>query len=221
MADFVIEAEPRTVTGKKVSQLRAQGLVPVTVYGSKVEPMSLQMPYRPLQVVLMKAGGTSLIDIKVNGETHRVLAREVQRDVLKGTILHADFLVVDATTKITASIPVHLVGESPAVESRIGILLTGVNSIQVSALPDKLMSHIEVDLSVLEEMGDTITVRDLDLGDDIEILDDPDEMLARVAQSSAARAELLAEEEGEEEEVDEGAEPEVIARGREEDEDEE
>ncbi|MFW5696360.1 MAG: 50S ribosomal protein L25 [Phototrophicaceae bacterium] len=220
MAELFVEAEPRTITGKKVSQLRANGLVPVTVYGSKVEPMSLQIPYRPLQVVLMKAGGTSLIDIKVNGETHTVLAREVQRDVLKGTILHADFLVIDATSKITAAIPVHLVGESPAVEARVGILLTGANSIQVSALPDKLMSYVEVDLSVLEEMGDTITVRDLDLGDDIDILDDPDEMLARVAQSSAARAEMLAEEEGEEEEeMDAGSEPEVIARGRDEDED--
>ncbi len=219
MAELFVEAEPRTITGKKVSQLRANGLVPVTVYGSKVEPMSLQIPYRPLQVVLMKAGGTSLIDIKVNGETHTVLAREVQRDVLKGTILHADFLVIDATSKITASIPVHLVGESPAVESRVGILLTGANSIQVSALPDKLMSYVEVDLSVLEEMGDTITVRDLDLGDDIEILDDPDEMLARVAQSSGARAEMLAEEQAEEEEMDAGSEPEVIARGKDEDED--
>jgi len=220
VAELFVEAEPRTITGKKVSQLRANGLVPVTVYGSKVEPMSLQIPYRPLQVVLMKAGGTSLIDIKVNGETHTVLAREVQRDVLKGTILHADFLVIDATSKITAAIPVHLVGESPAVEARVGILLTGANSIQVSALPDKLMSYVEVDLSVLEEMGDTITVRDLDLGDDIDILDDPDEMLARVAQSSAARAEMLAEEEGEEEEeMDAGSEPEVIARGRDEDED--
>ena len=91
MAELFVEAEPRTITGKKVSQLRANGLVPVTVYGSKVEPMSLQIPYRPLQVVLMKAGGTSLIDIKVNGETHTVLAREVQRDVLKGTILHAEW----------------------------------------------------------------------------------------------------------------------------------
>lgn len=220
MADLFIEAEPRTITGKKVSQLRAKGLVPVTVYGSKVEPMSLQMPYRPLQVVLMKAGGTSLIDIKVNGDTHTVLAREVQRDVLKGTILHADFLVVDAAVKITASIPVHLVGESPAVESRVGILLTGINSIQVSALPGSLMNHIEVDLSVLKEMGDTISVSDLDLGDDIEILDDPDEMVARVAQSSAARAELLAEEEAQEEDMDAASEPEVIARGKEEEDDE-
>ena len=66
MADYVIEAQPRTVVGKKVKTLRADGLVPVTVYGPKTDPVNLQVPYRHLEVMLMKAGGTNLIDMKVD-----------------------------------------------------------------------------------------------------------------------------------------------------------
>lgn len=219
MDEYVIEAEKRAIVGKKVSQLRAQGLVPVTVYGPKIEPVSLQIPYRPLEIALMQAGGTNLIDIKVNGDTHIVLAREVQREVLKGTILHVDFFAVDAATKIRADIPIHLVGESPAIVAREGILITGPNALTVETLPKNLISFVEVDLSGLMVIGDSISVSDLDLGEDIEVINDPDEMIARISQTSAARAELLdADAEGEDEEVEEGAEPEVIARGKEEEE---
>ena len=95
MSDFVIEAEPRTIVGKKVKGLRSQGLVPVVVYGPRIEPISLQMNERVLDSTLRRAGGTNLIDIKINGDTHTVLARDVQRDVLKGNILHADFFAVE------------------------------------------------------------------------------------------------------------------------------
>jgi large subunit ribosomal protein L25 len=223
VAEFTIEAEKRTIIGKQVNRIRAQGLVPITVYGAKIDPISLQVPYRSLEVALLKAGGTNLIDLKVNGETHVVLVREVQRDILKGTILHADFFVVDQASKIRAEIPIHLIGESPVVAAREGILLTGTNTVTVETLPGNLMDHIEVDLATLLELGDSITVADLDLGDDVTIINEPEDMLARVAQTSAARAELLEEgEEGEEEEeLEEGAEPEVISRGRAEEEDEE
>jgi large subunit ribosomal protein L25 len=222
VADFAIEAEKRTVVGKKVSRLRSQGLVPATVYGAKIEPVSLQIPFRPLEITLMKAGGTNLIDLNVDGKTHIVLAREVQRDVLKGHILHVDFLAVDQSSKIRADIPVHLIGESPVVASRQGILVTGTNTVTIETLPSKLLDHIEVDLSGLVELGNSITVGDLDLGEGIDIINEPEDVLARVVQTSAARAELLAE--GEEEEVEEeevASEPELVRRRDEDDEEEE
>lgn len=211
MAEFVIEAEPRTVVGKKVKTLRNEGIVPITVYGPKTDPVNLQVPYRPLEIALMKAGGTNLIDVKAAGKTHTVLAREVQREVLKGTIMHVDFFVVDQTAVIRADIPVHLIGESAAVASRKGILLTGTNTITIETLPAKLMNFIEVDLSLLQNVGDSITVADLKLGDDIRIINEPEETLVRVTQSSAARA-----AEAEEAEAAESAmsEPEVIAKGK-------
>ena len=219
MVEHVIEAKERTVTGKKVKRLRNEGLVPATVYGPKITPINLQIPYRALEVALMKAGGTNLIDLSVGDNTMQVLARDVQRDVIYGTIRHVDFVAVDITSKIQVDIPIHLVGESPVVASREGILLTGTNNITVEVLPTKMMDFIEVDLSKLTELGDSITVADLDLGEDITILNDPEEMLARTAQTSAARAELVEDMDAEhEEEVQEGAEPEVIQRGREDEE---
>jgi large subunit ribosomal protein L25 len=216
VADFVIEAQPRTVVGKKVNQLRAQSLVPATIYGPKIEPVSVQIPYRPLQVALMHAGGTNLIDIKVAKDTHTVLAREVQRDVLKGTILHVDFLALDLTVKVTIQVPVVLVGESPAVTGRIGMLLTGANVLQVETMPTHLMNQIEVDISSLAEIGDSVTVADIDLGPDVTILNSPEEMLAHIGQSSAARAEE--ELEAAAEEGEEASEVEVIQKGKEEEE---
>lgn len=209
MAEFVLEAEARVITGKKVSQLRNQGLVPVTLYGAKIAPISLQIPYRNLERTLLKAGGTNLIDLKVNGNVHSVLAREVQRDVLKGTILHADFFAVDAASKIRYAIPVHLIGESFAITSKKGILLTGTNTVTVETLPSHLLQSIEVDITPLREVGDTITVGDLKFDSDVTVLDDPEEMIVRISQTSAQRAEAEAEEA----EMT-MSEPEVIHKGK-------
>lgn len=187
MSDFVIEAVSRTVVGKKVKQLRNEGLVPVTVYGPKIKPVNLQVPYRKLEIALMNAGGTNIIDMNVEGRTIKVLAREVQRNPIKGFILHADFFAIDEDSTIATAVPVQLIGESPAVVSGKGILMTGANSVNVETLPSKLINVIEVDISSLEKIGDSISVGDLDLGEDIAILDDPAETLARIAQSAAAR----------------------------------
>lgn len=222
MDDFTIEAEPRKITGKKVKTVRKAGYVPISVYGPKTDPESLKIPYRALEIILRDAGGTNVIDLKVvGGKTHKVLARDVQRDVLKGTIMHVDFFALDMDSKIRADIPVHLNGISPAVAAREGILLTGTNTITIETLPDRLLNQIDVDLTQLTKVGDAITVADLDLGEGVEIINEPDEMLARVSQTSAARAELLEAMESGEEDEQVSAEPEVIAKGKEEDEIEE
>jgi large subunit ribosomal protein L25 len=209
--NVVLEAQPRAVTGKKVSQLRRSGLVPVVVYGPKNEPKNLQIEYRPLQLALMNAGGTHLIDLKSNGSTMTVLARDVQRDILRGDILHVDFFAVDLKAKINIDVPIHFVGESPAVAARKGILLTGPAMLSIDTLPSHLIDEVEIDLSTLLEVGDAIHVRDLKLGGDITILNDPEEMIARVSQTSAARSEEA--EEAEEAEIAAG-EVEIIKKGK-------
>ncbi len=193
MADFEIAVQPRTITGKKVSQLRKQGLVPAVVYGPSTPAFQIQIPYRPLEVTLMKAGGTNLIDIDVEGQTHTVLTREVQRDVLRGDILHVDFFAVDADQTIAADVFIQFVGESPGVAEG-NILITGPSSLSIETLPANLPSEITIDISGLEEIGDSIFVRDLDLGEGLVILNDSEELLVRVVQPSAARADELLEE---------------------------
>lgn len=209
---FNLEAQARTVTGKKVSQLRRSGLVPAVVYGSKIDAFNVQIPYRELQTTLLKAGGTNLINVMVDGKGTPVLAREVQRSVLRGEILHVDFLAVDMTQTIRAEIPVHIVGEAPAVKNGLGMLMHLVNTLVIEALPADLIDRVNVDVSTLKAVNDAIHVSDLDLGDKVAIISEDNEMLVRIA------AEVdQTEEEGEEGEVS-SAEPEVIARRKEEEE---
>ena len=207
VAEFAIEAQERNLTGKKVRRLRGQGLVPGIIYGPVMDPVNIQIPERPLEVLLMSAGGTNLIDVSVAGETHTVLARDVQRHVLRDNILHVDFFALRMDQRIATDVFLRFTGESPAVVSGQGILITGPGNLTIETLPTSLLNEIEVSLEGLAEVGDGIHVRDLDLGDDIDILNDPDEMLVRVVMPAAVAAEDEEEDlEGElDEEVDAGA----------------
>lgn len=210
---YSIEAQARVVTGKKVGALRRAGLVPCIIYGSKIEPVAVQIPERALQMTLLKAGGTHLIDVNVDGKAYSVLARAVQRNVLRGDIIHVDFLAVDASTKIKASVPVHYINESPAVRSGAGVLLQGLNTLTIEALPKDLIDRVNVDLSLLTEVGSSLFVRDLSVSDKVTLIDDDDEMVVRVIMTAAAESEVAAEAA----EVT-ASEPEVISKGKKEEE---
>ena len=122
MAEIYLTAEPRTITGKQVKQLRQQGQIPAVVYGRLTDPMSVSIESRPLSEALQKAGSTQLIMLQLEGETHNVLVRDVQRDVLTQEIIHADLYEVVMTDRITTEIPVVLVGVAPAVEDRKSVV---------------------------------------------------------------------------------------------------
>ena len=216
---YTLDAETRALTGKKVGQLRVQGLVPAVIYGAKFNPVSVQIPYRPLEVALLHAGGTHLININFDGKSQSVITRAVQRDVLKGTIIHVDFLAVDATTRITADIAIHLIGESPAAETRIGELAHQTTTLSIEAVPADLIDAVEVDISGLKEVGDSIHVRDLNISSKITVLNDPDELVVRINPLRDLTA--PSEDELEAAATAESAEPEVISKGKADEEDEE
>jgi large subunit ribosomal protein L25 len=169
--------------------------------------------------LLGSVGASSLITLKVEGEEHQVLVRDVQRDVIRRDLLHIDFLKVAMDVKIRTSVPVELINEAPAVKEHGGILVTGVTEIEVEALPGDLPDRIVVDLTPLAEIDDSVTVGELDLGEGVRVLTDLDENVAHVI----FQAEEVEEEEEELEGLLElGAEPELVdQRGREEDDGEE
>jgi large subunit ribosomal protein L25 len=197
VTNYAINAQMRTLTGKKVSQLRRQDIVPGTLYGPKNDPLSVQFNRRELENTLRQAGGTHLVDVNVDNKVVPAIAREVQRDVIRGDILHVDFFVVDMAVRIRAEIPVVLVGESPLVASRRGIMITGPHALTIETLPARLSDHITIDVSNLSEIGATISVKDLNLGADVTIINDPDEMIVRIVQPSAARSQEQSESGGE------------------------
>jgi large subunit ribosomal protein L25 len=208
---YTLDARPRTVTGKKVSQLRNQGLTPAVIYGAHIKPIHIQIPARVLESTLRHAGGTHLITMNLESGNQLVITREVRRHIIKGTILHVDFLAVDASTKLTTTVPIRFINESPALKNGIGVLMTGASSLEVEALPADLIDHVDVDLSSLENINDSIYVRDLNVSDKVAILTEPDDLIVRVI------VQQVVEEELPEAEVT-AAEPELIKRGKEEEE---
>lgn len=208
MEKFEIVAEQRTVTGNQVRALRRQGLLPGIVYGRGIEPIVVQLDQRSASKVLSSASSSTLIDLQVGKESHKVLVREIQRDVIRGDYTHVDFLKVAMDVAISAMVPVELVGEAPGVAELGGILVAGLNEIEVEALPADLPDRIEVELDVLKEIDDAITVGDLFLGEGVTLLTSPEEDIARVVYM----AEEILEEEVEEELLDVSVEPEIIDR---------
>ena len=199
MAEFELAAEVRTVLGKKTKRLRRQGYVPGIVYGPASDPIPVQFPYRAVEVILMNAGGTNLIDILIDGRAYPSLAREVQRDVIRGDIRHVDFLAVDANQRIRVEVPVVMQGSSPVIAAREGILITGRSSLTLEVFPQDIRNQIVIDLSKLTELGAEVLVRDLEFRENVTVHNDPNEMIAKIVQPAAARAdEDLAELEGEE-----------------------
>jgi large subunit ribosomal protein L25 len=210
---ITLSAGKRTVTGKHVKQLRREGWVPGVMYGHGFESVALQFEERNLTRLLSRVGGSQLIQIAVEGvkEPEMALVRDVQRDPLRGTVLHVDFYRVQMTERLTAEIPLLLEGESPVIAINEGILLQGLSTIEVECLPGDLVDAIAVDLADLLEVDDSIHVKDLAIPSGIDVLTDPDELIVRVAP--------LAEEEVIEEIVEEelllGEEGEVVAEGEE------
>ena len=212
MEEIVLQAKKRNVIGKQVKALRRQGGLPAILYGS-IDPLAISLDAHNAERVLQSVTSSHLITVEVEGSPHSVLVRERQRNPLTGHLIHVDFQVVSLTKKLRANVLLDLVGDAPAVKEHSGVLVTGLESLEVECFPQDLPERITIDLSILGEIGDAIYVRDLHLPDVVEVLEDPDEMVILV---TAQEAEPVEEEEEAAEAVEE--EPEVIERGKREEE---
>jgi large subunit ribosomal protein L25 len=207
-----LKAKERTLFGSKVKRLRREGWVPGVMYGHGFESVPLKFDKYDLRDVLSQVGGSQLVNIRVEDADgpEFALLREVQRDVITGDLLHVDFYRVMMTQTITTEIPLLIVGESPVAEQKEGIQLHGIAEIEVECLPGDLVDAIEVDMSDLTEVGQAILVQDLAVPSGIDVLTDPDEMIARLVPleevelerpTAEVEEELIMGEEGEEVEV--------------------
>jgi large subunit ribosomal protein L25 len=203
--EIELKSNPRKTVGKQVKRLRREGLLPAVVYGAGIEPTPIQLDALEAEKVLAGIGSSTLIDLYIGDEVHKVLVRDLQRDVIRRNPTHIDFLKVAMDVKINTVVPVELVGQSPAVQELGGVLVTGLSEIEVEALPSDLPDRVTVDLTVLENFDDSITVGDLYLGDGVTVLTDEDEFIANVVYQTME--EIVEEEEELEEEL---AEPELV-----------
>lgn len=184
MDSISLSARLRSETGRHVHGLRREGAVPAVLYGHKVPPMSLAIDAKELERVWHRAGRTHLIDIKVQGggKAHKALIKDLQFHPRGGHALHVDFFAVNLREKITAEVPVIVVGESPVVQQKIGQVQQVVSSVRVESLPADIPAQLTVDISGLEEIDQGITLGQVQLPAGVALVHaDPDEVVVKIA----------------------------------------
>ena len=204
MPDALLPAEVRTERGSRpAGRLRREGRVPAVVYGLGQDVISVTVAAKQLGGILhSRTGANTLITLQIDGSDQLALARQVQRDPVKGTYLHVDFVRVRADQTIQAEVRLSLLGQPEGV-SQGGMLEQLMHSLTVEGLPGQLPTEIEHDVTPLV-LGDQLHVSDVALPRGVVITNDPGELIAMI---SVPRG--LAEGEGEVAPVEgeEGAEP--------------
>lgn len=181
MKKHTLHAEKRELTGRKVRRLRKEGIIPATLYGKGKKSQNVQTSEELFIPTYKEVGETGLVELTLDGKKHAVLISNIQIHPVTGSAIHIDFREVDLTEKVKASVPVELVGESPAEKSGIGTAVLMVNEIEVEALPGDLLENFEVDATILTEVDQVFTVSDLKYDKSkIEVQSEADLVLAKV-----------------------------------------
>lgn len=193
MAEVKLNVNVREGRGKGAARrARFAGKVPGVVYGTGMEPVPIEVDRREFLTALnTDAGMNVLLDLNLDGESVLALARELQRDPVKGTLLHADFVQVDVTKTVDVEVPVHVVGEAAGAKEG-GVVEQPLFTLHVRCLPTAVPEGIDVDVSALN-IGDSLRVGDIKTTDDFEITNDPDEPVVTIA-APVSEAELEAME---------------------------
>ena len=213
MEEVTIKAVKREVTGKQVKALRRQGLLPAVLYGRNFPSTPISLDLRDASHTLSHMTTSALVTVVLDGEKHLALVRERQRDFIRGTLKHIDFQVVSMKEKLRTSVSVVIVGESPAVKDFNGVLVTGLDEVEVECFPQDLPERIMADVSGLKQIGDAIYVRNLVISEKVEVLEDPNEVVVVVTAQAAEEVEEVVVAEV-------VAEPELIEKGKKEEEEE-
>ena len=181
--ELILSTQQRNIDGKKVRHLRKEGVLPLALFGKNTELQNLQTNLKEFETIFDEAGESTLLTLQIENseEKSKVLISEVQHHPVTGQIIHATLRKVDLKEKIKANVPLEFVGEPEVVKSGVGILLTLIDEIEVECLPTDLPSEIVVNTESLKEVGDTITVADLNFDREKIVIDiDPEEPVAKI-----------------------------------------
>lgn len=209
MEKVVLKATRRTIIGKQVSQLRRAGQLPGVVYGHNVEPTPISLEAHNAGLVIPRLTSSSIVNIDLEGKMIPALVREKQKNYIKNVYTHIDFQAISLTETIRTEVSLHFHGVAPAIKEFSAAIVNNMEKIEVEALPNDLPERIEVDLSILVKIGDAIHVRDLIIPAGVTLLTEGDVMVAVATATHDEAADALAGE---------SAEPEVIEKGKKEEE---
>jgi large subunit ribosomal protein L25 len=183
-----LKAHKRTVTGRNaIKKIKHQGLVPGVIYGSRSQPVTLQVDARELTNVLAHASSEHvLVELEIvdgNQSTNRLaLIQEVQHHPLKRELLHIDFQAVSATEKITSEVPIEAIGEALGVRTFGGLLEYSLRTLEVECFPQDLPDIVRLDVTNLN-IGESLHVRDIPLPSGVESITDGDLTVVSVVAS--------------------------------------
>lgn len=200
-------------------KLRYEGKVPANIYGPEFKSQAVTIDHIAFNRVYRAAEETGVVYLRLNSKDLPVLIKSVQRHPVTNKVLHVDFRKIDLTQKIETEVPIKLVGESPAVVQKGGVLNTQVDGLLVEALPSDIPHEIEIDISKLQEIGSEIKVADLPKSDKFVVKDEPEKLIVSIIEhkeeslapeTAVAEPEVITEKEAEEAEA-EAAEAEAPA----------
>ena len=187
MKAIELRAQPRTLTGKQVKLLRRQDVVPGVVYGHHIDPVAVQFNTKELTHALKRAGSSATVQLEVDGTAapYLVIFRDVQHHPIRREITHVDLQALSLTETVRVPVSIVLVGESPAVEELGGVLMHTLLELDIEALPMDLVPVVEVDISRLTHIGDSISVADLGIPETITVHNAPDATVVQVTFQAA------------------------------------
>jgi large subunit ribosomal protein L25 len=195
MEKYILNAQPRTELGKQNLNLRNNRMIPAVVYGHGADNHNVTVSEPEFRAVFAKAEQSGLIELTIGDakESVLVLIHDLQRDPLSQEVQHVDFYRVKQGEKLTATVSLEFIGESPAEKELGGNLVTSQDSVEIECLPKDLVQHLQVDLSKLKEFGDAIHYSDLEVSDGIEIIGEPETVIVSVQEPRKVEEETPAE----------------------------
>ena len=201
MDKIVLNAKQRKLFGRKVKKLRREGILPGNVFGKGIKSLAVEVDLKEFSEVFKKAGETHVIYLEISKKQKPVLIQNVQLDPVSDDYLHVDFMQVDLTKKVTASVPVEVVGESEAEKTGLGTVVQYINEVEVECLPTDIPEQIQADISKLKTLEDTVVVADLKTSDKVTVLNEADQILVKVEEvKEEVEEEVVAQEEEKEQE---------------------
>lgn len=183
METYTIDAQTRTVVGKKVKQIRRQGLIPGIIYGKGFEARRVSVDCRTFKKTYAKSGESSLVDLALDGGAAvKVLIQDVQYGPLTDEPIHIDFRQVNMNEKLEVQVALRFVGESLAVKALGAILVKSMDHLTIRCLPAHLVHEFDIDISRLAAFGDTIKVKDIVMPAGVEMLANENDVIALVTE---------------------------------------
>lgn len=212
-----IKADKRKLLGRKVKKLRREGVVPANIFGKKIKSEAIKIDNLEFEKVYKEVGETNILEIQMGKKKRPVLIHNVQLDPVTDTVLHVDFLQVDLKEKVTAQIPIEMVGEAPAEKQGLGTIVQHMDEVEIEALPTDLPEKFEIDISDLSEVDQTIHLKDIEFDKKkIKLEEDIERIVVKVeAMREEEEEPVPAEEVVEEEAKGEGDKKESEEKGEE------